>query len=794
MRRILLAVLFASVAACAARLPEGNWNPPVWEALQRVVDRHAGDADAYAVFDFDLTCAYCDLEHVALNAMIDDDAFAFGPDDWTRIFTADVPDPDKPLGPAYPQATLRNLARDCADLHRELRALRREKGADAARRSDAHAALVSKAHFLRTNAGEAWGPAFGYPWIKRFFTGRTPAEFRSWLSGVLLRHVADGGFGRVGVRTPAARAGRSGVVETKYLRGFVVPQEMKDLIATLQGSGIAVYVVSGSCRDAVLAATRAGTGYEIPAEHIFGVRLQSDEKGGLLGRAEPGAPLTWGPGKPVVVRDLIAPRHGGKDPVLVAGDSNGDYAMLTAFTNLEAGLVFDTAPKADSPLGRLVSDIRAGRASARYLLQGRDETRPAFVRSDRSVRAVDAPREIRAVEEAAARNARLTDAERQALKDRALRALAEFELMPPRIQTKVPERYRKRNLDYAMNCGAAVTPGGRVWATWVAGEDGLKAHVVGAWSDDGGRTWSETKFVVDSHFKDDRFGFAKVVCNNLIANVWCLDDGKLRLTVFQSMNNWIGRGGTWEFGCANPDAAEPVWSEPRYLFPGSVHNKPLKAMDGMWFYFNDYEPMGREYFPELERFMGCGVYATRTGDVLERRGFTRPEGTWHWAEHAAVQRADGSLWMLLRTGKGLMESFSSDAGESWTKPVPTMRMRTCVARFAFRRLASGSLLFVKNGERVDVAPARREKLCAYLSDDDGATWKGPLMLDERNGVSYPDAFQFPDGSVGLTYDHGRGTAAEILFARFAEADVRAGRLVTPASCLKQVVTSHAGAR
>lgn len=383
-RRVFLAILFFS-AACAATLPEGNWNPSVRTALQAVIDRHAGDADAYAVFDFDLTCAYCDLEHVALNAMVDDDAFAFGPDDWARIFLADVPDPDMPLEAGRRELTVRNLALDCADLHRELRTLRQTLSADALRRTDAYVALVSKAHYLRTTAGEAWGPSFGYPWIKRFFAGRTPAEFRTWLSRILVAAAADGSFRREVARTPASRACRAGVVETKFLRGFAVPQEMKDLVSTLQQSGIAVYVVSGSCRDAVLAATRGGTGYEIPAEHVFGIRLQTDADGRILGRAEPGAPVTWGPGKPVVVRGEIAPRHHGKAPVLVAGDSNGDYAMLTAFTNLEAGLVFDTDPKSGSPLGRLVSDIRAGRADARYLLQGRDETKPSFVPSDRSV-------------------------------------------------------------------------------------------------------------------------------------------------------------------------------------------------------------------------------------------------------------------------------------------------------------------------------------------------------------------------------------------------------------------------
>lgn len=375
----------AVTALFAADLSEGNWNPPVREALQRVIDRHAGDRNAYAVFDFDLTCAYGDLEHVALNAMVDDDAFAFDPDDWSRIFYADVPDLDRPLGPAFPQATIRNLALDCADLHRELRALRREKGTDTARGSDVRMALIGKAQFLRTNAGEAWGPAFGYPWIKRFLSGRTPAEFRAWFSGVLLRAAADGSFFRERVRTPASYPGRSGIVETKFMRGFAVPPEMKDLVAALQTHGIAVYVVSGSFRDAVLVATRVGTGYEIPSENVFGIRLQTDAKGGILGRADPSAPVTWGPGKPAVIRGQIAPRHGGKDPVLVAGDSNGDYAMLTAFADLEAGLVFDTAPAPDSPLGRLVSDIRAGRAPVRYLLQGRDETKPSFVPSDRSV-------------------------------------------------------------------------------------------------------------------------------------------------------------------------------------------------------------------------------------------------------------------------------------------------------------------------------------------------------------------------------------------------------------------------
>jgi hypothetical protein len=65
-------------------------------------------------------------------------------------------------------------------------------------------------------------------------------------------------------------------------------------------------------------------------------------------------------------------------------------------------------------------------------------------------------------------------------------------------------------------------------------------------------------------------------------------------------------------------------------------------------------------------------------------------------------------------------------------------------------------------------------MTAYLSDDDGGTWKGGLLIDQRKSVSYPDATQAPDGSIRLIYDWERGRDKNILMAAFSEADVRAG--------------------
>ena len=113
--------------------------------------------------------------------------------------------------------------------------------------------------------------------------------------------------------------------------------------------------------------------------------MKLDGQGRLAGWADDRFPLPWADGKPDVIRDLIATRHHGKGPMLVAGDANGDYAMLTAFADMDVGLVFDTRPNADSPLGKLLAAVRAGTAEKRFLAQGRDERIPGLCRTSESI-------------------------------------------------------------------------------------------------------------------------------------------------------------------------------------------------------------------------------------------------------------------------------------------------------------------------------------------------------------------------------------------------------------------------
>jgi len=384
-RGALALALCSALSVFGVALPPGNWHEPVRTRLQQTIDRHAGDTDAYAVFDFDNTCAIGDCEHAALGYLIDNLAFAFSPDELPALFLEGMPDPDRPLEPGKPAATARNVVADCADLYRELLEMKPRRPLGEVRRTDAFAAFAAKMRYLRKRISRTFGSGFGYQWSKRFYCRMTSERIRDTVRAALDAASADGRFRRCVWRTPASRMGRSGCVEVPMFLGFSVPQEVKDLVKTLKESGIAVYIVSGSFQDAVLAGSDGRYGVAFPKENVFGIHMRRDAEDRLVGWADDRFPLPWAAGKPDVIRSQIAVRHHGRAPILVAGDASGDYAMLTAFDDMEAGLVFDTRPDADSPLGRLIAAARAGKGDGRYLVQGRDETLPGLRQSSESI-------------------------------------------------------------------------------------------------------------------------------------------------------------------------------------------------------------------------------------------------------------------------------------------------------------------------------------------------------------------------------------------------------------------------
>ncbi|MEZ0276430.1 MAG: exo-alpha-sialidase, partial [Roseimicrobium sp.] len=364
-------------------------------------------------------------------------------------------------------------------------------------------------------------------------------------------------------------------------------------------------------------------------------------------------------------------------------------------------------------------------------------------------------------------------------------------LEPSFINTNPGPEYSDEQRDYAMVIGMDRTPKGRLWSAWVAGGDSDLGYFVLASSDDNGATWSKPRLVIDP--PEAPTGLRKRI---LVGNLWTDPTGKLWLFYDQSMGYYDGRAGVWAITCDNPDAETPSWSAPRRIWHGLTLNKPLVLKNGEWLLpislwgrGNINPPELRDANTELDDMRMAHLFVSKDkGETWTRRGGVAVPQT-QFDEHMFVELNDGRLWMMVRTNYGIAETFSSDQGATWSEPQPST-IQNPSSRFHLRKLASGRILLVKNGPLTE--RTGRTLMTAYLTEDEGKTWKGGLVIDERNGVSYPDGFQAPDGTINIIHDRERGKEREILMARFTEEDILAGKLVSPGSQTKMLVSKALG--
>lgn len=369
---------------------------------------------------------------------------------------------------------------------------------------------------------------------------------------------------------------------------------------------------------------------------------------------------------------------------------------------------------------------------------------------------------------------------------KVMRQIADLALIPPVINTSPVPQYDYDTQHYVMALTLERTVRGRIWSAWIGECDCPNSFMMAATSDDEGETWSKPRLVIDG--RSSSLPLQRTV---IIGNFWTDPTGRLWLFFDQTMNHFDGRSGLWAITCENPDSENPAWSKPVRIWHGSMLNKPTVLSSGEWILpsyllqnkgftpFND-------VFPELDPYRGVNVLVSKDqGKSWKLRGIrTFPNPDWH--EAMIVEKKDGQLWMMARTRQGIMESFSKDQGATWSEPADTRaNIRNPNSRFFFRRLSSGRLLLIKNGKELHKNEGRNY-FSAWLSEDDGQTWKGGLIIDDREKVSYPDGFQAPDGTIFISYDHNRGPG-EITMAKFSEEDVLAGKLVSRTSKLKMVI-------
>ncbi len=342
-------------------------------------------------------------------------------------------------------------------------------------------------------------------------------------------------------------------------------------------------------------------------------------------------------------------------------------------------------------------------------------------------------------------------------------------------QNPGPE-YADANRRFGIASSITRTPGGRLWCGFSSGGEMESQDNFGVvlYSDDDGQTWSEPFLVLDQD------GPGGIRTDHV--TVWTAPNGLLWIMWSEyPLGLTQPHSSQWAITSENPDACQPEWSAPRKLADQlNLLTTPTVLSDGSYIL-----PTGNWQRDENN---SRPLISTDGARSFQLGGELTSEVRNDFDEYMIVERSDGRLISFNRMHGWFLVGESSDRGRMWTELRPN-DIPHPAARFVFMKLRSGNWLLVKHGP-IDTLTGRVQ-LMAYLSRDEGLTWEGGLMLDERS-CSYPFGFQSDDGTIYVSYERQRWVQPEILLARFTEQDVLAGKPVSDRAALKRLVNKAGG--
>jgi phosphoserine phosphatase len=397
-RRALATCLVAALAggcSSAPSTPQGteartldrlNWSERNHRVLnQLMVDHGRGGRywdearPGYVVLDWDNTTAVFDVEEAVLRFQATNLRFKLTPDQLRGILHDSVNGVTR-LSGSYGSILLADLHADIVADYALLYAAHSGLGGtlplEVVQAMPPFPDFVARLLFLYDGycGTSGIGPDYGFPWVTFLLAGYTTAEVKA-LAEQAIAHELGSELARVTVRSPSGFPSRSGEVQVSFHAGLRVIPEMQDLIHTFRANGVDVFIVSASFKPVVEAfGAPGGFGYGVPAANVIAMELPTDANGILLAEYKPGWVKTYRQGK-VEAIDLAIKGALGKDwdPIFAAGDSDGDYEMLTGFPGMKLSLVWNRVKGGD--IGRLSRQAVAEQdaAAPRFILQGRNE-------------------------------------------------------------------------------------------------------------------------------------------------------------------------------------------------------------------------------------------------------------------------------------------------------------------------------------------------------------------------------------------------------------------------------------
>ena len=374
MKKLIGLLVFLVIAAVlsAANLDELRWVPKNRETLSRLIDENKNKGN-YVVFDWDYTSIYQDTQENLFRYQIDNLRFKMTPAQFSKAIRKDIPldNFDKEYSNVKGQPV--NITKIANDLDKRYNFLYnnyikdKKMSLEKVKATEEFKDFRGKLAFLYEAIGGSFSHDIAYPWVLYLFDNMTVNEVQK-----LAKEANDFGIGnKLGkyvIESSDKLTGEAGKVRYEYKSGLRTQPETANLFHEFEKNGIKVYIVSASLEDIVkVFASDKSYGYNLSPGSVYGMRLKMD---GNKYRAEykHGYPQTQTKGKVEVINRYLKPKHGGKDPILVAGDSIGDANMLSEYKGTKVLLLMKRKGKLDD----LAKDARA-------LVQKRNEQTGLFV-------------------------------------------------------------------------------------------------------------------------------------------------------------------------------------------------------------------------------------------------------------------------------------------------------------------------------------------------------------------------------------------------------------------------------
>lgn len=361
-----------------ANITQQKWDPFVFQRLSDTIrEVSTNSTNEYAVFDFDNTTVIHDIEDHLMMYMVDHLAYKMTPDEFYQVLTTGPMNFNQPIFPnSHNMATFIDLADDIITqyqvLYTDYIAVPEDERIplDQVKEFSQFNEFAAKLRLYYQLVGDQFPRTPGENSPIYWFKGYTVDEFKALAIAVFQDALTKPLTLRRLFSSQHIKS-KVGKVEATFEQGIRVPEEILQLWSALHRNNIDVYVISASPIDLVRAIASSDP-FNLDPSRVFGMCYDVDENNIIDSKLEAGTYITKGLGKVEVIKFFLEKNY-GKEPLLLFGDSMGDYPMLTQLTGSKLAILFNRY-SADQTQQLVIKAINSYRQNdAKLVVQGRDE-------------------------------------------------------------------------------------------------------------------------------------------------------------------------------------------------------------------------------------------------------------------------------------------------------------------------------------------------------------------------------------------------------------------------------------